>query len=130
MSLSRRHRRWILGIETVCLLALAAWILFGIGELNDPLGWSVAIAIIGAGDLATVLLMQRLAPTRITLEPGEAAVRLGSALGDFNRDGYGRVLVRGERWRARCHGLKPISAGDEVRVVARQGLTLVVERAN
>lgn len=39
----------------------------------------------------------------------------------------GQVRVQGELWTARCDaGVEP---GDAVRVVARDGLTLVVERA-
>lgn len=37
----------------------------------------------------------------------------------------GQVRVHGELWRARCEG--GAAAGDEVRIVAVDGLTLVVE---
>jgi membrane protein implicated in regulation of membrane protease activity len=37
----------------------------------------------------------------------------------------GQVRLRGERWRARCEA--GASAGDTVRVVDREGLTLLVE---
>ena len=39
----------------------------------------------------------------------------------------GRVRVRGESWRARCEA--GAGTGDRVRVVGREGLTLVVEPA-
>ncbi len=38
---------------------------------------------------------------------------------------HGRVRVAGELWQARCE--PGADAGDEVRVAAREGLTLVVE---
>jgi membrane-bound serine protease (ClpP class) len=37
----------------------------------------------------------------------------------------GRVRVQGELWRARCRG--GVEVGDMVRVVEREGLTLLVE---
>jgi membrane-bound serine protease (ClpP class) len=40
-------------------------------------------------------------------------------------DRSGEVIVRGERWRARAD--EPIQSGQNVRVVARDGLTLLVE---
>ena len=39
----------------------------------------------------------------------------------------GRVRVRGESWRARCEA--GAGAGDRVRVIGREGLTLLVEPA-
>ena len=40
----------------------------------------------------------------------------------------GRVRVRGESWRAQC--IAGADAGDRVRVVGRDGLTLLVEPAD
>jgi membrane-bound serine protease (ClpP class) len=39
----------------------------------------------------------------------------------------GQIRVQGELWRARC--AEGAAAGEEVRVVALEGLTLLVERA-
>jgi membrane-bound serine protease (ClpP class) len=39
---------------------------------------------------------------------------------------YGQVRVRGELWQARCDG--GADTGDQVEVVAVEGLTLAVER--
>jgi membrane-bound ClpP family serine protease len=127
MSVTRRQIWWILGVETLFLLVLAAWVLSRLDRLLEPAGLLIALAIIVLGDLATALLMQRFAPTRITLAPGEGVPMLGEAISDFGGEIAGRVLVRGERWEARCTGLTRISAGDSVRVVSRGGLTLLVE---
>lgn len=50
----------------------------------------------------------------------------GEALEKFSGDG--RVRVHGEEWRARTR--KPLKRGDRIKVVAREGLTLVVEPDN
>jgi len=42
---------------------------------------------------------------------------------DADSDGWARI--HGERWRVRCEG--GIARGDQVRVIARHGLTLMVE---
>ncbi len=39
----------------------------------------------------------------------------------------GEVMVQGERWRARAAG--PLRSGQVIRVVGRDGLTLLVEPA-
>jgi membrane-bound serine protease (ClpP class) len=39
----------------------------------------------------------------------------------------GHVKVRGELWRARTTGAETVEVGREVRVLALEGLTLVVE---
>jgi len=39
----------------------------------------------------------------------------------------GHVQVNGELWRARTTGAEPVEAGEEVRILALEGLTLVVE---
>jgi membrane-bound serine protease (ClpP class) len=49
----------------------------------------------------------------------------GSAIGDISPDGI--VVVSGARWRARTNRATPLRAGDPVRVVAIDGVTLEVE---
>jgi membrane-bound serine protease (ClpP class) len=49
----------------------------------------------------------------------------GSAVGDIDPDGT--VTVAGARWRARTNRATPLKHGDEVRVVAIDGVTLEVE---
>ena len=130
MGLRRRQLWLILAVETVFFIALAAWVLIRLDRLLEPASLLIALAIIVVGDLITVLLMQRFAPTRITFSAGEAESVLGEAVAGFGAQSHGRVVVRGEQWTARLNGPKRIEPGDRVRVVSRGGLTLLVERAD
>ena len=124
----RRRQLWlVLLVETVFFAALAAWVLVRLERIFEPVSLLIALAIVVIGDLATVLLMQRFAPTRITFSTGEGELT-GQALDGFGPRNRGRVLVRGEQWSARCSGTVPIAPGDRVRVASRSGLTLEVER--
>ncbi len=127
MRLSRYQLWLLLGVETAFLAALAAWVLWRFDQLFEPLGIVVALAIIVAGDIVSALLLQRHAPTRITLEPGEASQSLAKVLSGFGESPMGEVRVKGERWRARCEGPGNLAPGDRVDVVARAGLTLTVK---
>ena len=126
MNLSRRQFWLLLGIETIFLAILAAWVLWQFEQLLEPLGLIVALGIIVVGDIATALLLQRYAPTRITLAPGEASQSLAIVVNGFGESALGEVLVKGERWRARLEGQADLVPGDRVDVVARAGLTLFV----
>lgn len=60
--------------------------------------------------------------------PHDLVGKLGAADGELAPEGA--VLVRAERWRARCApGVARIAAGARVRVVGVEGLTAVVEPA-
>lgn len=130
MSLSRRQFWLLLGVETAALLAVTAWILSRLGRLTEPSALVVAAAIVAIGDLVSVMIMQRIAPTKITLEPGEQSQRVARAVDDFDDDGRGVVFLRGERWGAQLNGPGRIRAGSKVRIVSRAGLTLLVERVD
>ena len=127
MTLSTRQKWWIIGVETAFFVALAVWVLLRLDRLFEPGALLVAAIIVVVGDIVTAVLMERFAPTRITIEPGEGAGRIGRAVTDFPSDGEGRVALRGERWRARAASPVPIAAGSRVRVVSRSGLLLHVE---
>ena len=127
MHLSR-HQVWLLlGVETAFLAVLAAWVLWRFDQLFEPFGIVVALGIIVAGDIVSAVLLQRYAPTRITLEPGEASHALAKVISGFGESAEGEVSVKGERWRARCEGSRNLAPGDSVDVVARAGLTLTVK---
>ena len=93
----------------------------------------ISIDAVVAGDVALAFIMESVSPTRLLLRPGERRHRsdipeeFGTVIGGFE-GGSGRVSVRGEHWCARqsagCD--RPLEAGSPVRVVARNGLTLVV----
>jgi membrane protein implicated in regulation of membrane protease activity len=124
--LTAKQKALIVAIESVFTGALAIWILLRFDRLLEPVGIAVVLAIVVAGDIVTLIAMQRLAPTRITVGPGEGPEARGKALTDFE-SGSGRVSLRGESWEAHCDCAEPIRAGTTVRVIARSGLTLRVE---
>ena len=128
---SVRRQLWlIIGVETVFFVALAAWILVRLDRLLEPVSLVIALTIIVIGDLATVLLMQRFAPTRITFAPGEAEGLFGEVVNGFGKDTHGSVLICGEQWAAHLNGSRQANPGDRVRVLSRRGLTLLVERSD
>ncbi len=97
----------------------------------------ISVALILAGDVVLALVMEAVSPTHVKIGPGERRhhaelpQELGKVVSDFENR-HGRVSIRGETWRARqtpaCSGrLEP---GTPVRVVAREGLTLVVTAAD
>ena len=126
MHLSKQQVWLLIAVETVFLALLSAWILWQFDRLFEPVGILVALGIIVAGDIASALLLQRHAPTRITLQPGEAAELLAEVRSGFGGSRVGEVTVKGERWQARHEGTGRLSPGDRVDVVARAGLTLYV----
>ena len=127
MYLQRKHKRLILAIESSVLVAVAAWLLGSTGRLDDPFAWLVALGLIAAGDVATALVMERVAPTRVLLAPGEAGHDGGTVVRGFGGDERGVIRIRGEYWRARSPVPERLGAGDRVRVVTRDGLVLEVE---
>ena len=130
MTPIRRQLWLILGVETAFFVALAIWVLVRLDRLLEPSSIIIAVTIIVLGDIVTVLLMQRFAPTRITFSAGEPEGLFGEVIAGFGVKSHGRVLVRGEQWTARLNGSRRIGPGDRVRVVSRGGLTLLVERVD
>ncbi len=97
----------------------------------------ISVALIVAGDIVLALFMEAVSPTHVKIGPGERRhhaelpQELGMVLSDFE-DRQGSVSIRGETWRARQASAccRPLQAGTAVRVVAREGLTLVVAAAH
>ncbi len=95
---------------------------------------TASVTLVLVGDIVLALMMEAFSPTRITVGPGEIRLKrdlpieTGTVIGAFENR-RGAVEIRGERWRARQ--AKPCSeileTGSTVRVVEREGLTLVVE---
>ena len=89
-----------------------------------------------AGDVVLALVTESLSPTHVKLAPGERRMRgeksgeVGRVMADFQH-GRGIVSIFGERWVARQieDSDAGLEAGENVRVVEREGLTLVVARA-
>lgn len=96
------------------LALLLGWLLFrGIGLLAHLAIWLIA----------RVRGPEELYADRAT--PGGAVGHRGTARTDLAP--RGKVFVRGELWEAEAEG--PVSAGEDVEVVAAEGLTLKVRAA-
>ena len=92
-----------------------------------PDAWTIpAIAIAAVLEVAETIVTYRLSHRWRPRAGVEALIgELGRATDACRPDG--QVRVRGELWRARC--ANGADAGDRIRVVGRDGLTLLVEPA-
>ena len=85
-----------------------------------------ATVIVTASLFLLVLAMLLRSRKRLVVTGKEALLGAeGEAVAWMGRDG--RVLIRGEIWRARAS--KPLKPGTRVKVVDRDGLVLIVELA-
>ena len=95
---------------------------------------AVAAILTFVADIAIAAWIQTVAPTRINIGPGEKAhdselpSETATVIAGFDSSSHGRVLVRGETWRAMSapDDAVSLSIGMDVNIVARDGLTLVV----
>jgi membrane protein implicated in regulation of membrane protease activity len=92
----------------------------------EPYAILIAVGIVLVGDVLSALLLQRYAPSRITVEPGEGASIYADVLSGFQDSRSGEIIIKGERWRARLEESAAILPGDRVEVVARVGLTMLI----
>lgn len=102
--------------------------------------WSLPKIVVASGffvllgDLTLALAMEKVAPTRIAVGPGERYLHTerssdkATVLSGFDSSPQGQVSVRGETWQAvRAPGDEGnLAEGMSVQVVERDGLTLVV----
>jgi membrane-bound ClpP family serine protease len=103
------------------------------GREGPPLFlWVLAVTL--SGDVVVALCYEAIAPTRVVVTAGERERKddlsreIGVAFDGFEESLIGRVRVRGELWRAR-HVAGPECRprrGDQVRILARDGLILLV----
>lgn len=117
---------FVLGIGGVTALAVGSLLLFDTGV---P-GFAVSPAVILSASAATALLLLAAGTVamrayRRRVVTGEGVFAAGPAEVVEWSGGEGWVLVNGERWRARA--TFPLMPAQQVRVVARRGLTLLVE---
>lgn len=132
----RFSRRWWLFIGATTLvigvaafLVLRYWTALSLEQLI--LYWLIITFV---GDVITAISMEAVAPTRVTIGPGDrrfdtdSPAEMAVVVVGFDDTGKGRVRVRGETWRARQaeNDRASLDSGAVVRVVARDGLTLVV----
>ncbi|KAA0016437.1 nodulation protein NfeD [Salinicola corii] len=96
-------------------------------EANSAVAWPLigGTALVAAGFLLWGVIRLMGVRRRIPLTGREELIGADAvALGDFSA-GRGKVLLHGERWRAR--GEARIHKGDKLRVTALDGLTVSVE---
>lgn len=94
------------------------------------------LAVTLLGDLLVALCYEALAPTQVVVTAGERDSKhdlsreIGVAIDGFENSMIGRVRVRGELWRARhVEEAGPLpQRGDEVHILARDGLMLLVKQ--
>ncbi len=91
-------------------------------------GWLTLVVGIGGLMLTFIVGMPSMVRTRFatpTIGREWMIGELGEAIGDVDPEGV--VTVANARWRARTNRATPLKAGDAVRVVAIDGVTLEVE---
>ena len=104
-------------------MILVTGILLALTVVPDP--WDIPVVVgFGALEVAETVITWRLSRRGA---PKVGAETLIGAVGSVITDcaPTGTVRVRGEFWQARSD--VPVSGGRDVRVIARDGLTLVVE---
>jgi membrane-bound serine protease (ClpP class) len=106
---------------------IGSLMMFNAPGAHLPLTVIAGATLTSATLLGVVLTLLVRARRRPVSSGAEALIgALGRTLTGWS-DRSGEVIVRGERWRARAD--EPIQSGQNVRVVARDGLTLLVEPA-
>jgi membrane-bound serine protease (ClpP class) len=108
-------------------MILLAAILLAILVVPSP--WQVpVIAAGGLWEAIEAFLWMRWSQRRRARVGAEAL--LGTiAVASSRLDPEGQVRVNGELWQARTTGAEPVESGGHVRILALEGLTLVVEPA-
>lgn len=115
--------------EFLLVLAIILVILFVLWNQGVLSLRTLLIVAITAGAISVFLFK---ALTKVI--PRTPAVGAESLIGKrgtakTNVDGEGYVVVEGELWRARSASGREIKSGTRIRVVAVEGLTLLVEEA-
>ncbi len=115
-----------LGIGGVIAFVAGSIILLDTGVEGYDIAWQLItiIAVVSSAILFGIVSLAMRARGRAVVSGSEQMIgATGEALRAFADRGW--VLVHGERWQARTH--TPLSHGQRIRVVGRDGLTLVVE---
>lgn len=140
-------RGWALALLVVSIAALAIDVQVGVPRFWTGAGlllftlasvalyrdgitmsWVTLVAGVGGMALAFVVGMPSMVRTRFatpTIGREWMLGQVGSAVADLTPDGV--VRVGSATWRARTNRATPVAAGDQVRVVAIDGITLEVE---
>ncbi len=117
----------MLTVAALVSLFFGSLILFKPGEGFDRLPLSLIISTVST--LGVLLGLAVFLVARTMRNPpasgGEAMLGLRAEVREWARD-RGMVLVRGELWKARTESPQELREGEEVEVVAREGLTLTI----
>jgi membrane-bound serine protease (ClpP class) len=124
-AIQKPRREWALALSIVCLVVGSLYLFPGEGWLPavDPI-LAIVVSLLAAGFLWLVI---RKAVAIIHTRPMQDLKSLVGQVGQAKTEVFenGSVQVASELWSARS--TKPIPLGSQVRVVSRDGFTLVVE---
>lgn len=113
----------------IVLVVLGSWFLYeDLPGTSLRLSWITLVVGIGGVMLTFIVGMPSMVRTRFatpTIGREWMIGEVGTAVGSVDPDGV--VTVANARWRARTNRATPVAAGDAVRVVAIDGVTLEVE---
>ena len=112
----------------------AIFLLYALTNLGFVSILVVGVALIFLGDLLLAVYMETVAPTGVSVGPGEklrnsdVPAEEATVVADFDDAGRGRVSIRGETWRAMqsSEAQESLTQGARVRVIRRDGLILIV----
>lgn len=101
----------------------AIFLLYALTNLGFVSVLAVGVALIFLGDLLLAVYMEAVAPTRVSVGPGETLrnsdvpAEEATVVADFDDAGRGRVSIRGETWRPltmsrTCRSERPQLAGE------------------
>ncbi len=118
----------LIGLGGVAAFVIGAILMFPVGAPGAALSLPVVLAAAAVSAIFFLVVLATLLRTRRRKVVSGAEALIG-AEGDVVswQGGEGRVFVEGEVWRARA--AFPLMPGARVRVIARDGLTVIVEPA-
>jgi membrane-bound serine protease (ClpP class) len=118
----------ILGIGGLVSFAIGALMLFDTGVPGLQLALPVVIGttVVSGAFFLIVLSMLIRSRRRAVVSGDEALINAAGEVLAWH-ESSGTVLVQGERWQARAQ--QPLTPGEKIKVIARDGLVLTVDRA-
>lgn len=115
-----------LGIGGVVAFVIGSIILFDVDTAGFDIAWELiaGVTLVSAAFFISVMSLALKARRQKVVSGAETMIGVvGEALEKF--DDKGRVRVQGEEWQA--HTRTPVKRGARVKVIARDGLVLIVE---
>ena len=119
-------RYWSLQLPGIVIVILLTFAAANVFEWPQWIVWTVAVAWVAKEAIVYAIVWRVYDPSYPSTLPYPAEGAKGMAADDIDASGIVRIV--GELWRADlAQGARHIKKGEPVRVVARHGLTLVVE---